>query len=149
MTDMPTLPHELAVSPDRAFAYAPAYGDGAHGDSPHPNHYLSVIDLKRRTWLCDIDLMPLEAPHTMRFGPDGHLYVACENSAVIDDRDHRLIDTIDTGSTNSHRLAILNDPALICTDNEEDATVSEIDLDAGTIRRKVRVGEGYETLAFF
>ncbi|WBO21315.1 YncE family protein [Sphingomonas abietis] len=131
LRDMPALPHELAISPDRAFAYVPAYGDGAHGDNPHPNHRLSVIDLARRTRLCDIDLHPLEAPHTLRFGPDGNLYVACENSAaiaVIDGRDHRLIDKIDTGSANSHRLAILDDPALICTDNEEDASISILDL---------------------
>lgn len=131
---MPILPHELVLSPDRSRAFVPAYGDGVHGDNPHPNHRLSVIDLATRRRLPDIDLAPLEAPHTLRFGPDGRLYIACENSAavaVVDIDAGRVvdtIDTIDTGSTNSHRVAILPERGLICTDNAEDATVSVLDL---------------------
>lgn len=131
LENMPTLPHELAISPDRRRAYVPAYGDGAHGDNPHPNHLISVIDLDARRREADIDLAPLEAPHTMRFGPDGALYVACENSAaiaVVDVAAGRVADRIGTGSHNSHRLTILPRRGLICTDNEEDASVTLLSL---------------------
>lgn len=59
--NMPTLPHELAIAPDRRRAYVPAYGAGIHGDNPHPNHLVSVIDLTNRKRIEDIDLSPLEA----------------------------------------------------------------------------------------
>lgn len=116
---MPLLPHELVLSPDRERAYVPAYGDGVHGDNAHPNHFISVIDLQRRCLERNIDLAPLEAPHTLRFGPEGLLYVTCENSgavAVLDVREGRLLGKIPTGSRNSHRLVILPRSGLICTD---------------------------------
>jgi DNA-binding beta-propeller fold protein YncE len=129
--DMPCLPHELTLSPDRSRAFVPAFGDGAHGDNPHPNHLLSVIDLDRRVRLSDIDLSPLHAPHTLRFAPDGLLYVACEDSgkiAVVDVDKGRVVDRVETGSTNSHRLVVLGARGLICTDNEEDGSISLIDI---------------------
>jgi DNA-binding beta-propeller fold protein YncE len=59
------------------------------------------------------------------------IYITCENSAVvavIDPATHSVIDAIDSGSTNGHRLAITDDGQRLYTDNEEDATVSVIDL---------------------
>jgi DNA-binding beta-propeller fold protein YncE len=60
----------------------------------------------------DIDLRPYIAPHTLRLGPDGLIYITCENSAavaVINRATHTLIDVIDSGSTNGHRLVISPD----------------------------------------
>jgi DNA-binding beta-propeller fold protein YncE len=128
---MPILPHELAISPDRRKAYVPAYGDGVHGENPHPNHVLTVIDLHQRRRLYDIDLSPFEAPHTLRFGKDGVLYVCCENShavVIVDSNSDRVTGSIETGSANTHRLAILPNSNLLFTDNEEDASISVIDL---------------------
>jgi len=62
---------------------------------------------------------------------DGMLYITCENSAVvvvIDPKTNRMIDAINSGSTNGHRLAIAPDGQRLYTDNEEDASVSVIDL---------------------
>ncbi len=126
----PTLPHELAISPDAKHAYIPAYGDGAHGDNPHPNHVVSVVDLIARKRVTDIDIHPFESPHTLRFAPDGKLYVCCENShavVVIDPAVNRVVGSIDTGSTNTHRLVVLPHSGLIVTENEEDRTLSVID----------------------
>jgi DNA-binding beta-propeller fold protein YncE len=123
--------HELLVIPETGLAYVPIFGDGIHGRNPNPGHVLCVIDCLNRKHITDIDLSPYAAPHTVRRGADGLIYITCENSAkvaVIDPTTHKMIDAIDSGSSNGHRLCIPDDGKRLYTDNEEDATVSIIDL---------------------
>ena len=123
--------HELLVVPETGTAYVPIFGDGIHGRNPNPGHLLCVIDLKNRTHTADIDLRPYIAPHTLKLGPDGFVYITCENSAVvavIDRSTKTVVDAIDSGSTNGHRLIIAPDGQRLYTENEEDSTVSVIDL---------------------
>jgi hypothetical protein len=123
--------HELLIVPDTGFAYVPIFGDGVHGRNPHPQHHLCVFDLHRRRLSTIIDTAPYIAPHTLKLGPDGLIYITCENSgvvAVIDRDKNKVVDAIVSGSTNGHRLIIAPDGERIYTENEEDATVSVIDL---------------------
>ncbi|MCX7314938.1 MAG: hypothetical protein WCG92_04525 [Hyphomicrobiales bacterium] len=123
--------HELLVIPETSRAYVPIFGDGIHGRNPNPQHWLCVFDLERRALLTSIDLRPCIAPHTLKIGPDGLIYITCEISAkvaVIDPKINKVVETIDTGSTNSHRLIISPDGTRLYTENEEDATISVIDL---------------------
>jgi len=133
----PPRPHELVLSPDRALAYVPIYGDGIHGKNPHPGHLIAVIDLAQQAHVGDIDVAPLLAPHGSEFGADGLLYTVCENSgvvAVIDAVARRVLATIPVGSTNSHRIALAPGDTRLYTENEEDPTASVLDL---VMRRKV------------
>jgi YVTN family beta-propeller protein len=127
--------HELLIVPESgsrpAMAYVPIFGDGVHGRNPNPQHHLCVFDLHKRAQVAIIDLSPYIAPHTLRMGPDGFIYITCENSAkvvVIDPKANKVIGAIDSGSTNGHRLVIAPDGTRIYTENEEDASVSVIDL---------------------
>jgi DNA-binding beta-propeller fold protein YncE len=123
--------HELLVVPETGLAYVPIFGDGIHGRNPNPQHHLCVFDLHRRDQVATIDLSPYVAPHTLKLGPDGLIYITCENSAVvavIDPRINKVVGAIDSGSTNGHRLIIAPDGQRLYTENEEDATVSVIDL---------------------
>src|SRR5437764_3477564 len=79
----PRTVHELLVVPQTGLAYVPIFGDGIHGRNPNPGHLLCVIDLIKRTRVTDIDLRPYIAPHTLKLGPDGLIYITCENSAVV------------------------------------------------------------------
>jgi DNA-binding beta-propeller fold protein YncE len=100
-----------------------------------------VIDLLNRKLVTDIDLRPLIGPHTIRLGADGFAYITCENSAkvaVIDPKANKVVDAIDSGSTNGHRLCIANDGKRLYTDNEEDATVSVIDLPNRKLLGKIK-----------
>jgi len=127
----PRTVHELLIVPESGLAYVPIFGDGVHGRNPNPHHLLCIIDLNRRAHVGDIDLRPYIAPHTLKLGPDGLIYITCENSAVvavIDRTTHKVVDAIDSGSTNGHRLIISPDGERLYTENEEDATVSVIDL---------------------
>jgi YVTN family beta-propeller protein len=131
LDDFPRTVHELLVVPDTGLAYVPIFGDGIHGRNPNPGHLLCIIDLERRAHVGDIDLRPYMAPHTLKLGPDGLIYITCENSAVvavIDRSTHKVVDSIESGSTNGHRLIISPDGRRLYTENEEDATVSVIDL---------------------
>jgi WD40 repeat protein len=123
--------HELLVMPEANRAYVPIYGDGIHGRNPNPQHMLCVFDLAKRELLSTIDLRPCIAPHTLKLGPDGLIYITCENSAkvaVIDPKIDRMVDAIDVGSSNCHRLIIAPDGQRLYTENEEDATISVVDL---------------------
>jgi len=127
----PKTVHELLVVPGTGLAYVPIFGDGIHGRNPNPQHYVCVFDLHRRALAATIDTSPYIAPHTLKLGLDGLIYITCENSAVvavIDPDKNKVVDAIDTGSTNGHRLIIAPDGERLYTENEEDATVSVIDL---------------------
>jgi DNA-binding beta-propeller fold protein YncE len=123
--------HELLVVPETGLAYVPIFGDGIHGRNPNPQHVVCVFDLNKRAHVGTIDLRPYIAPHTLKLGPDGLIYITCENSAVvavIDRATNTVVDAIDSGSTNAHRLIISPDGQRLYTENEEDATISVIDL---------------------
>src|SRR5215469_16368723 len=137
----PRTVHELLVLPEMGLAYVPIFGDGIHGRNPNPGHLLCIVDLQRRAHVGDIDLTPYIAPHTLRLAPDGMIYITCENSAVvavIDRSTHKVVDAIDSGSTNGHRLVILLDGEPPSTENEEDGTVSVIDLPGRKLLGKIK-----------
>src|SRR5262244_300193 len=137
----PRTVHVLLVVPDTGLAYVPIFGDGIHGRNPNPGHLLCIIDLEARAHVGDIDLRPYIAPHTLRLAPDGMIYITCENSAVvavIDRSTHKVVDAIDSGSTNGHRLVIAPDGQRLYTENEEDGTVSVIDLPRRKLLGKIK-----------
>jgi YVTN family beta-propeller protein len=137
----PRTVHELLVVPETGLAYVPIFGDGVHGRNPNPHHLLCIFDLERRVHVGDIDLRPYIAPHTLKLGPDGLIYITCENSAVvavIDRTSHKVVDAIDSGSTNGHRLIIAPDGRRLYTENEEDGTVSVIDLPNRKLLGKIK-----------
>src|SRR4029077_8111569 len=129
----PRTVHELLIVPETGLAYVPIFGDGIHGRNPNPQHHLCIFDMGKREHVGTIDLRPYIAPHTLKLGPDGLIYITCENSAVvavIDRATNKVVEAISSGSTNGHRLIISSDGSRLYTENEEDATVSVIDLPA-------------------
>jgi YVTN family beta-propeller protein len=141
LDDFQRTVHELLVLPESGIAYVPIFGDGIHGRNPNPGHLLCIIDLEKRAHAGDIDLRPCIAPHTLKLGHDGFVYITCENSAVvavIDPSTHKVIDAIDTGSTNAHRLIISPDGRRLYTENEEDGTVSVIDVPKRKLLRQIK-----------
>jgi len=133
--------HELLVVPETGMAYVPIFGDGIHGRNPNPGHDLCIFDLHKRAHVGTIDLRPYIAPHTLKLGPDGLIYITCENSAVvavIDCSARKVVAAIESGSTNGHRLIIAPDGKRLYTENEEDGTVSVIDLPARRLLGKIK-----------
>lgn len=127
----PPRPHELLMLPQWEKAYVAIYGDGIHGDNPHPGHKIAVINLRQRVISGFIDLTPLQAPHSGQLGRDGKVYLCCENSAavaVIDPVTDRLEKTIPLPSHHAHRLALSPSGRKLFTENEEDASITVVDL---------------------
>jgi DNA-binding beta-propeller fold protein YncE len=112
----PRTVHELLIVPETGLAYVPIFGDGIHGRNPNPHHLLCIFDLNKRAHVGTIDLRPYIAPHTLKLGPDGLIYITCENSAVV---------------------AVIDGERLY-TENEEDATISVIDLPKRKLLGKIR-----------
>ena len=77
LDDFPRTVHELLVG-ESGLAYVPIFGDGIHGRNPNPGHLLCIIDLDQRAHIGDIDLRPYIAPHTLKLGRDGLIYITCE-----------------------------------------------------------------------
>lgn len=137
----PRTVHELLLIPETGMAYVPIFGDGVHGRNPNPQHFLCIFDLRKRAHVGTIDLRPYIAPHTLKLGPDGLIYLTCENSAVvavIDPKTNNVVEAIDSGSTNAHRLIISPDGQRLYTENEEDAEVSVIDLPRRKLLGKIK-----------
>ena len=133
--------HELLVVPETNRAYVPIFGDGVHGRNPNPQHWLCVFDLEKRALIATIDTRPYIAPHTLKLWPDGLIYITCENSAVvavIDRKINKVVEAIDSGSTNAHRLIISPDGQRLYTENEEDGEVSVIDLPRRKLLGKIK-----------
>jgi YVTN family beta-propeller protein len=123
--------HELLVSADRRFAYVPIYGDGIHGDNPHPGHLIARFDLSERRHAGDFSTYPYLAPHGLRWGPQGQLYCVCENSGVVlemDPASGAIEQVIAVGSNKAHRIEVLPDGSKLYTENEEDTFASVVDL---------------------
>ena len=100
-----------------------------------------MFDLHKRALVETIDLRPYIAPHTLKLGPDGLIYITCENSAVvavIDRKTNKVVEAIDSGSTNGHRLIIAPDGQRLYTENEEDGAVSVIDLPKRKLLGKIK-----------
>jgi DNA-binding beta-propeller fold protein YncE len=137
----PRTVHELLVVPETGLAYVPIFGDGIHGRNPNPQHFLLIFDLAKRAHVGTIDLRPYIAPHTLKLGPDGLIYITCESSAVvavIDRKTHTVVEAIDSGSINGHRLIISPDGQRLYTENEEDAEISVIDLPRRKLIGKIK-----------
>jgi DNA-binding beta-propeller fold protein YncE len=123
--------HELAISPDHSRAFAPIYGDGKHGDNPHPGHLIAVIDLQAKRHIRNFNVAPYTAPHGMRWGTSGQLYCVCENSGVvveIDPDSGEIQHVMDVGSPNAHRIEVLPDGSKLYAETEEDSYVAVVDL---------------------
>jgi YVTN family beta-propeller protein len=140
LDDFARVPHELLVQPERSFAYVPIFGDGIHGRNPNPGHLLSIVDLSTRAHVGDIDLAPYVSPHSLQMGPDGLIYITCENSgavALVDPQKRAVVGAIETGSTNAHRLTLAPDGRRLYTENEEDASISVIDVGGRKLVRHI------------
>lgn len=104
----PTVPHELAASPDGRWAVTSEYGSGNN-----PGRHLIVIDIPAAQIVRRIDLGPNTRPHSIAFMQDSrHVITTLEQSeaiALVDILNGDIIKTWPTGGQDSHMVRLAPD----------------------------------------
>ena len=137
--------HEVIASPDGRFAYVPIYGNSGVGKPGTDGTNMVVIDLASQKVVGNVDFGHGVRPHCPIFNPKtGMLYVTTEldkTISVIDPKTLKIIDTVPTGSEESHMLAISKDGHYGYTANVGPGTVSVLDLHAKKVVKIIPISK--------
>ena len=143
----PTIPHEVAVSPDGRWALTSEYGPNSS-----PGQRLVVMDVRRARITGYIDLGPDSRPHDMMFQPDSRRAVATmqdsDQIAVVDVRSLEVLRTYPTGGREGHMMRLSPDATrAYVTSRGAQGTLSAIYLDQNREPTVIETGPGAEGLA--
>lgn len=140
-----TGPHEIALTSDGRVAIVSNYG------TREANHTLTVIDLPGRAVVRTIDLGAYTRPHGLAVLPGDTLVLVTseDRQAVLVVRlaDGHIVRALSTEQGGSHMVAVCADATRAFTGNVQDASVSELDLESGALRRIFTVPELPEAIA--
>jgi hypothetical protein len=142
----PTIPHEVAVSPDGRQAITAEYGAG----EDHGRHVV-LIDIASAAVVGRIDLGPNSRPHTALFMPDGRHAVATmqdsDQIAYIDLETMKVIRTYPTGGREGHMMRLSPDGShAYVTSRGAEGTLSVVFLDEDRDPVVMQTGLGAEGL---
>lgn len=143
--------HEVVASPDGKLAFVPIYGNAGVGRAGTDGQLVRVIDLEKRLIVGTVDFGKAVRPHCAVIGPkNGLLYVTTEldNSvSVIDPRTLKIVETIPTGQSESHMLAITRDGRRGYTSNVGPGTISVLDLEAKKVLAVIPVSKNAQRIS--
>ncbi len=142
--------HEIAVSPDGAFAIGAAYGSGEQHKTP--DQRLFLIDIRAQKVARVIDLGPEHPrPNDLVFMPDNrHVLATSEvNRSIIkvDTSRGEVVRVHAHGEPGGHMLAVAPDFKRAYVSCVPGGMVAVIDLDTGEVIKKVKTGVGAEGIA--
>ena len=143
--------HELAVSPDGRFAFAPIYGNSGVGSPGTDGTKMVKIDIAAQKIVGTLDFGHGARPHCAVFGPkNGLLYVTTEldkTVSIIDPKAMKILGTVPTGQPQSHMLAVSPDGARGYTANVGPGTVSVLDLKARKLVKVIPISSNTQRIA--
>lgn len=142
----PTIPHEIAVSPDGRYAVTGEYGSG-----DAPGRRVVIVDIPSARIDGYIDLGPMSRPHSFAFLPDGRAVATMENSdriALVDLETREVVKTYPTGGREGHMVRMSPDGAwAYVASRGAEGTLSVISLREDLPPTVIQTGEGAEGLA--
>lgn len=147
--DMPASVHELALAPDGKTAFGSVFGGGVFGKNKDPDHRLVVIDIAARCIDGYIDTGACLAPHGLKFGSDGLLWVTAElNNALlgIDVRARKVVHTIDIGGA-AHWVVAHPDGRRLYASCKQTPNVAVVDLTTHRVSGQITITNRCEGMA--
>lgn len=137
-------PHEIAVTPDRRYAYLSNYAP--------PGNTISVIDLTQRKHIQQISTGDYGRIHGAAMAPDGkHAYFTAGQSGYVievDTTTRAVTRQIPAHGSISHMVLVSPDGKLLYTANIGTENVSVIDRASGTLVTQIACGKGAEGMCF-
>jgi YVTN family beta-propeller protein len=143
----PTIPHEVAVSPDGRTALTAEYGP-----NNAPGRHVVLIDIVGAKIIARLDLGPNSRPHSVRFHPDGQHAVATmqdsDRIALIDLTTMQVVRTYPTGGREGHMVRLSPDGSrAYVTSRGAQGTLSVIFLDEDRPAVVIDTGPGAEGMS--
>lgn len=135
-------PHEVVVSRDQQTAYVTNYGVGSYTQMDPGGNTVSIVDLKARQKIADIDTGDFRRPHGIEIGTSGRLYVTTDFPAavlVIDPAARKLIRAYKLEDTLPHMLAVSKDESKAYVACAGSGSVAVLSLADGT-SKSIEIG---------
>ena len=143
----PSIPHEVAVSPDGRYALT-----GEYGPNGSPGRHIVLIDIVGARIVDRIDLGPISRPHTALFHPDGQHAVATmqdsDRIALVNLTSMQVVRTYPTGGREGHMARLSPDGSrAYVTSRGAQGTLSVIFLDENRSPVVIETGPGAEGIS--
>ena len=131
-------PHEIAISPDGAYAYVSDNGILWMTDPGEGGNTISIIDLAQRKRAGVIDLGRYRRPHGMDIDPrTGRMVVTVENPdglLLLDLKDRKVLRFYDVKGTSPHMVRLGPGAVSAYVSNTRSGTLAAVHLDSGEVK---------------
>jgi DNA-binding beta-propeller fold protein YncE len=128
-------PHEMAINPEGTIAWVTNTGTMRYDDIAVGEHFVSVVDLKLRKKVGDIDISPSSRPHGIFFDKvSGLLSVSTEYDnqiLIIDPGQGKVIKRFPVRGITPHMTLLTPGAEFGFTSNTRSSTVSRINIKTG------------------
>lgn len=143
----PTIPHEVAVSPNGRYAMT-----GEYGPNSAPGRYVVLIDIVDARIVGRLDLGPNSRPHSIQFHPNGRQAIVTmqdsDQIAVLNLIPLQVVRTLPTGGREGHMVRLSPDASrAYVTSRGAQGTLSVIFLEEDRPPVVIDTGRGAEGLS--
>jgi YVTN family beta-propeller protein len=136
------VPHEFALTADRRFLFVTNYGVRTYTDPSPGENTISIIDIRARKNVGQIDLGTYRRPHGIERARNGRFFVTTDMPASvleIDPKTRSVVRALDVGQELPHMLHLSADERKVWTANSGSGTVTSLSLTGGP-RKHIQVG---------
>ena len=137
------VPHEFAQTADGKLLFVTNYGLRTYTENSPGGNTISIIDIKARKNIGEIDLGKYRRPHGIERAPNGHFYVTTDlppSVLEIDPAQRKILRALDVGQQLPHMVQLNADERKAYTANAGSGTVTALSLTKPDERKHINVG---------